>query len=68
MSIEWLLTKTTSTDSQRQNPDTSHKEDRLPDQIQVSKSTKLNQAAKDSSTNKTNMKKGFWGILFGKFS
>ena len=67
MSIEWLLTKTTDTDSQRKSPDTSLKEERLSDQIQVSTSTRLNQSAKDSSTDTTKIKKGFLGILLGKF-
>ena len=49
MSIEWLLTKTTGTDSQRHPPDNSHNEDRLSDKIQVSKSMKQNRTAKESN-------------------
>jgi len=48
MSIEWLLTKTTGTDAQRKSPKNSHKENKLSSQIRVSKSTELNQAAKES--------------------
>ena len=67
MSIEWLLTKTAGTDEQR-IPNNSHNEDKLSDQIRVSESTGLNEAAKDYSTDTTKIKKGFLGVLFGKFS
>jgi hypothetical protein len=49
MSIEWLLTKTASTDSQRKAPDNSHKENGLSDQTQVAKSTKQNRTTKESN-------------------
>lgn len=51
MSIEWLLTKTAGTDAQK-NPNNSHKENKLSDQIQSPTLMELNQAVAESEEEK----------------